>query len=108
MYIDTQMSSPAHKAEVQRTASSAGCGVSPKTSFSLSAAVGTPKSRSAENAVLCRGLGPAHLGDAPADSQRTPFPFLPPKLQKAGVQRTQSFAGVRGVPENPLLPLLPP
>src|SRR6266581_2554620 len=35
MYIDTQMSSPAHKAEVQRTASSAGCGVSPKTSFSL-------------------------------------------------------------------------
>src|SRR6266487_2847465 len=36
------------------------------------------------------------------------LPLLPQIPPKAGVQRTQSFAGVRGIPENPLFPLLPP
>src|SRR5437016_4529753 len=30
-------------------------------------------SRSAEDCVLCRGSGPAHLGDATADSRKTSF-----------------------------------
>ncbi len=34
---------------------------------------------SAEGEALCRGSGPAHLGDATADSRKIPFSFLPPQ-----------------------------
>src|SRR6266536_2871362 len=64
--------------------------------------------RSAEDAVLCRSSGPRIWGMQQRSPENPLLPLLPPPVNQAGVQRTQSFAGVRGVPENPLLPLLPP
>src|SRR5207248_11360633 len=49
----------------------------------------SPSRRRAKNAILCQN----------SDSPKNPC-----SPAAAGVQRTQSFAGARGVPENPLYP----
>jgi hypothetical protein len=72
-----------------------GFGVLPKTLFDCGG------ERSAEDEVLCRGSGPAHLGDATADSRKTPFSFAAAGGMKRVVEKLPLGISIRTLIHRP-------